>query len=360
MARIYLRRRESVPAEPVTSGGVRRQLAWAAGSEYFQNRAPLWHVTEAFQTSFEQAGRRRAGELERRPEERENPAEQGQPSLRAFSETAFQRGSLAGAVLEGSGRMMLTSCLRRTVGQEPQTARQRTLTGLGAKTKSVPGGGTSQVMFHRGFVNSAVGLVVDVLQDARRTVDLMTRMVQGRGGVGEQEGVDTLRAMYPFLEQSREEALLAQYRRQLQQAGGVEEKALLHSAIVRTQALIEKKAQMKTEFTQKLREISDRANQALREFQEPDFVDGLMRELTEGDANASHGRPADGGGAAGAPGGGAAGAPEPAPDGGAGDAGGVGGDPAGQPPPGDGPAAGREGGQQRHAGPAGPAAAGQA
>ena len=53
MARIYLRRRESVPAEPVTSGGVRRQLAWAAGAEYFQNRDPLWHVTEAFQTSFE-------------------------------------------------------------------------------------------------------------------------------------------------------------------------------------------------------------------------------------------------------------------------------------------------------------------
>lgn len=349
MALTYLRQRKSVPTEPVTPVGVRRQLAWAAGSEYFQNRDPLWHVTEAFQTSFDQMGRRRAGELEERPEEdRERgesavPAErtEGQPSLRAFSQTAFQRGSLAGAVLEGTGRVMLTSCLRRTVGQGPQTAQQRTLSGLGAKTRRVPGGGTSQVMFHRGFVNSAVGLVVDVLQDARRTVDLMTRMVQGRGGIGEREGMDTLWAMYPFLDQGREEALLAQYRRQLQQASGVEERALLHSAIVRTEALMDKKAQMKAEFTQKLREISDRANEALREFREPDFVDGLMRDLTEGEGNASNGGPTDGG-EAGAPDGGPGGGPARRdPFGGAGDAGGAGGDEAGQPPGGDGTADGR-------------------
>lgn len=344
MARTYLRQRKSVPAEPVTPGGVRRQLAWAVGSEYFQNRDPLQHVTEAFQTSFDQAGRRRAGELAENSEEPQEKAAgagqtEGQPSLRRFSETAFQRGNLAGAVLEGTGRVMLTSCLRRTVGQEPQTARQRTLSGLGAKTKRIPGGGTSQVTFHRGFVNSAVGLVVDVLQDARRTVDLMTRMVQGQGGIGEREGMDTLRAMYPFLDQGREEALLAQYRRQLQQASGVEEKALLHSAIVRTEALMDKKAQMKAEFTQKLREITDRANEALREFREPDFVDGLMRDLTEGDAHASHGRPALGGEAAGLPSGGPGGDPaRRAPDGGAGDAGGAGGDEAGQPPGPDGQA----------------------
>lgn len=342
MARTYLRQRKSAPAEPVTPGGVRRQLAWAAGSEYFQNRDPLWHVTEAFQTSFDQMGRRRAGELEaldRQQPEGAGPAEraEGQPSLRSFSETAFQRGTLAGAVLAGTGRVMLTSCLKRAVGQGPQTAQQRTLAGLGAKTRRIPGGGTSQVTFHRGFVNSAVGLVVDVLQDARRTVDLMTRMVQGQGGVGEREGMDTLRSMYPFLDQSREEELLARYRQQLRETGDVQEKALLHSAIIRTEALMDKKAQMKTAFTQKLREISDRANEALREFQEPDFAGSLMRELTEGEANASHGKPTDGGEAAGAPDG-SSGEDGRTPDGGAGDAGGAGGGKAGEPPRPDGPA----------------------
>ena len=343
MALSYLRRRKSVPTEPVTQTAIRRQLAWAVGSEYFQNRDPLWHVTETFQTSFDRMGQRRSGELEGPGEDTQEQAENAgpAPSLRAFSETAFQRGNLAGAVLEGTGRVMLTSCLRRTVGQEPQIAQERTLSGLGAKRKQIPGGGTSQVMFHRGFVNSAVGLVVDVLQDARRTVDLMTRMVQGRGGIGEREGMDTLWAMYPFLDQGREEALLAQYRRQLQQASGVEERALLHSAIVRTEALMDKKAQMKAEFTQKLREISDRANEALREFREPDFVDGLMRDLTEGEGNASNGGPADGG-EAGAPDGGPGGGPARRdPFGGAGDAGGAGGDEAGQPPGGDGTADGR-------------------
>lgn len=348
MARTYLKQKKSAPVGPVTRSGIRQQLAWAAGSEYFQNRDPLWHVTEAFQTSFDQAGRRKTGELEKRSEEEQRPAKEpggqtepaeGQPSLRTFSDTVFQRGNLAGAVMEGTGRLMLTSCLRRTVGQGPQAAHQRTIAGLGAKTRHIPGTGASQVMFHRGFVNSAVGLVVDVLQDARRTVEQMTQVVQGKGGVGEREGMDTLRSMYPFLDQDREAALLEQYRQQLQQADGVEEKALLQSAIIRTQALMDKKAQMKTEFTQKLREISDRANEALLEFQAPDFVDSLIQELTEGGDNASDGQPTDGGSAAGAPDGGAGGnAPRRFPDTNAGDAGSAGGDEAGQPPGGDNPA----------------------
>ena len=57
---------------------------------------------------------------------------------------------------------------------------------------------------------------------------------------------------------------------------------------------MDKKMQMKTAFTQKLREISDRANEALREFQEPDFVDSLMQDL--GDRkDGSHNQPEDGG-----------------------------------------------------------------
>lgn len=344
MGRTYLKRQKAVPAEPVTQRDIRRQLAWAAGSEYFQNRDPLWHVTEAFQTSFDQAGRRRTGELLAGPPEKAAGGEEEKgrdlPSLRTFSETAFQRGNLAGAVLQGTGRMMLTSCLKRTAGQSAQTAQQRTLTGLGAKTKRIPGASANQVMFHRGFVNSAVGLVVDVLQDARRTVGLMTQLAQGQGGVGEREGMDTLRSMSPFLDQSPEETLLAQYRRQLQQAEDVQEKALLHSAILRAQALRDKKVQMKEAFTQKLREISDQAVKALREFQDPAFVDSLMADLTKGGADASDGGPADSRPPAGTPEDGGAAGDQDRGDPGDGHAGAAGGGEAGEPAGGDGPAAG--------------------
>lgn len=39
-----------------------------------------------------------------------------QDMLRRFSETAFQRGTLSGAVIRGTGQMMLFSCLKKTVG----------------------------------------------------------------------------------------------------------------------------------------------------------------------------------------------------------------------------------------------------
>lgn len=352
MARIYLKRQKCAADMPAVSRGIQRQLAWAAGSEYFQHRDPVWHVAEAFQTIFDRTGRRKIREREEAQDKPQVPFEQAeadawkQPSWQSFSETAFQRGNLAGAVLQGTGRVMLTSCLNRAAGQAPRPERARALSGLGAKTKRMPNGGGSQVVFHRGFVHSAVGLVVDVLQDAGRTVDLMSRMVQGEGGLGERDGMQTLRAIYPFLNQGREELLLEQYRQLLRQAHSVQEKALLHGAIVRTEALRDKKAQMREEFTQKLREISGRANQALREFQAPGFVDCLMRDLTEGGANASDSRPLDGKPAdcPGAPDGGAGAVPPERPTwtgGGAGLAGSAGGGGSGAASPGAAPADGR-------------------
>ena len=42
---------------------LRRQMAWAAGTEQFQHRDPLYHVTESFQQTFDAIGRRHAQEL---------------------------------------------------------------------------------------------------------------------------------------------------------------------------------------------------------------------------------------------------------------------------------------------------------
>ena len=292
-------------AEPQTRA-LQQQMAWAAGTEHFQHRDPLYHVTESFQQTFDAMGRRHGQELAEgrgeptagmgqpdRPEMEEMPDltstrafyERSQPDeqemIRRFSETAFQRGTLSGAVLEGTGQMMLFSCLKKTVGQsQPDKWQQRKLFEKASPARNVPGHSPDKVIFNRGFTDSAVGLVVDALRDARRTVEDLQDLALGRSEMGE-AGATTLRTMYPFLDDSRERELLIQYRQQLQQAEESGEKAALQNAIARMEALVAKKAQMKQEFVNKLRFLSDRATEALSVFTEPGFSQALDQALRE-------------------------------------------------------------------------------
>lgn len=369
MDSIQKRRRLAQPRAPSAGKGleqaVRRQLAWAAGTEFFQNRDPLYHVTESFQQTFDAMGQKHAREAAgERPEHKpprpegpdgrradqtapgnededradsasarsfyEEPEDRDQDMVRRFSETAFQRGTLSGAVLQGSGRMMLFSCLKKTVGQsQPVKEQQRKLFGTASQLHNIPGAGTGKVMFNRGFTDSAVGLVVDALRDARRTVTDLQDLLQG--GLSQTEagsyGADTLRRMYPFLDDSRERELLAQYQAQLDglEGAGGGDRGVLQNAVSRTRALIGKKAQMKTEFINKLRLVADRATEALTEFEEPGFTAALDTVLRQ-----AVGAPPDGGGEGGA-------------DGGAADQGqGGGADGAGSPPGGAGQGTGAD------------------
>ena len=305
MSQIRIRRREPAgegPAKKNLEQTLRRQMAWAAGTEQFQHRDPLYHVTESFQQTFDAMGRRHAAELaggrpageetapaqaEQTPDptsargfyERGRPEEQDM--LRRFSETAFQRGTLSGAVLRGTGKMMLFSCLKKTVGQsQPDKWQQRKLFEKASPMRNVPGHSPDKVVFNRGFTDSAVGLVVDALRGARRTVEDMRDLALGKSEMGEQ-GADTLRTMYPFLDDSRERRLLEQYREQLKGAAGAEEKAALQTAVARMEALVGKKAQMRQEFINKLGFLSDRATEALEAFGEPGFAGELDRALRQ-------------------------------------------------------------------------------
>lgn len=315
---VWEKRRQMQAEPPKGEKTVRRQLAWAAGSEFFDNRDPLYHVTESFQQTFDEIGRRHAAQLagetiggfsrtetqqelqENRTEMRGSAQKNGQPDptstkemyqrrdpgnqdmLRRFSETAFQRGTLAGAVMAGSGKMMLVSCLKRTVGQsQPVKEQQRRLFEGASQQRNVPGHSPDAVVFNRGFADSAVGLVVDTLRDARRVVTSMVDLAQGKSDMGAQGGAQTLRKMYPFLDDSREKQLRMQYEERMQQTENPEERQLLQNALVRTQALTAKKAQMRTEFINKLRLIADRANEALTLFESPGFSEELVRAVTE-------------------------------------------------------------------------------
>ena len=243
-----------------------------------QHRDPLYHVTESFQQTFDAMGRRHAAQLAGGETEEHAGAQPGQPQeeagqmpdptsargfyersspddqdmLRRFSETAFQRGTLSGAVLQGTGQMMLFSCLKKTVGQsQPDKWQQRKLFEKASPARNVPGHSPDKVVFNRGFTDSAVGLVVDTLRGARRTVEDMRDLALGKSEMGEQ-GADTLRTMYPFLDDSRERALLEQYRGQLRDASSADEKAALQTAAARMEAMVAKKAQMRQEFANKL------------------------------------------------------------------------------------------------------------
>lgn len=279
---------------------VRQQIAWAAGSEAFDYRDPLYHVTEDFHQTFDAIGQRHAAALAgetvggfqpssmaqqamppdqtdaRQLYQTRDPAKQDM--VRRFSETAFQRGTLSGAVLQGTGKMMLVSCLKRTVGQsEPTKEQQRRLFEGSSQQRNAASHTPDAVVFNRGFACSAVGLVVDTLRDARRVVDSMANLAEGKSNMGDSGGAETLQKMYPFLDTSREETLLAEYAARLRSCTDPAECSLLQNAQVRVQALKQKKEQMRQEFINKLRLISDRAAEALTLFEAP----GLPAELAE-------------------------------------------------------------------------------
>ena len=334
MSRIQIRRPGAEELRPrERQETLRREMAWAAGTEQFQHRDPLYHVTESFQQTFDAMGRRHAARLggemneedlprgeaqaqERMPDdtssrafyERDTP--ENQAMLRRFSETAFQRGTLSGAVLRGTGQMMLFSCLKKTVGQsQPDKWQQRKLFEKASPMRNVPGHSPDKVVFNRGFTDSAVGLVVDTLRDARRTVEDMRDLVLGKSEMG-QAGADTLRTMYPFLDDRRERELLEQYQQRLRKTEDTQEKAALQNAAARMEALIGKKGQMKQEFINKLRFLSDRATEALEVFEAPGFAGALDQALREA-AGAEEPPPDEGGNGADGAADAGAGVPEP-------------------------------------------------
>lgn len=331
-------KKKAIQAPPEKGPGleqaVRRQLAAAAGADYFDNRDPVRHITEDFQKTFDlmgtQKAKARSGELfqsempsivpglwQGEEAAQQAPGQEGQgrtgqggqagtlaqqrgresfleqssmadmvePSgdssqqmfLSRFSQVAFNRGTLAGAVLRGTGKMMLFSCLKRTAGQsQPTNLRQRKLFEGSSQRRNVSGHPPDQVLFNRGEADGAVGLVVDALRDARRVVDSMAELASGKNQLGAGSGAKTLQKAYPFLSDEKEQALLAEYRGKLKAAQDPQSKAILQHAIVKTEALMEKKRQMKQRFIETLRSISDSANKALDAFTQPGFIEELL------------------------------------------------------------------------------------
>lgn len=321
------------PAQPapVTESAVKRQLSLAAGTEAFQNRDPTYHLTESFRQTFDLMGQQRArGEqpdldamravymrdetpgLEKfddtKPsgEEAESTGPTGmtgfseefyhktamtsayqprnwgtqQRLMDRFADVTFQRGNLSAAIVRGTGKMMLFSCLNRTVGQEnSKQLRERMLFQSNSSHKHIPGRREDIAVVNHGFTDSAVGLVVDVLKDARQVVDSLTAMAEGKAGP---DGLGTLQKQYPFLTDARERALLEEYQTrltQLQGPGHEEERIILSRAREKAETIIQKKAQMKRDFLQRLRQLSHSAVTAAAMFSQEEFLQQAAQQL---------------------------------------------------------------------------------
>ena len=322
-----IRRSRSRQAEQTaaTRTSAEADLAWAAGTEQFKHRDPLYHVTENFQQTFDRIGRSHAraaaGGFDGEPEQEEQreqrdgqegegqqpgsrlqaqsqtrtrarsaPLSQGPgeqkmwtgnvPSaLTGFSETAFQRGAMSASVLNGTGKMMLVSCLKRTVGESgPKRIQQQTLLGTGSQLRNIPGRSPDQMVFNRTFAKGALGIVVDTIRDSRRVVDSMADMAGGTGELYSEDG-ETLRTMYPFLDNRKDLALEAEYRERIAGCTDPREKPILQNALVQVLALKAKKAQMKNEFINKMRFLSDRATETLAELEAPGTLEEIVSSV---------------------------------------------------------------------------------
>ncbi len=293
----------------------KRQIARASGTEFFAHRDPVYHIGESFQQTFALLGQRQKNNAlyakgmeepgglgsmaaasdksygtetlieheqefsRRRFEEKTSmdglfaPKPGNEDFLSRFSETAFNRGALSGAVMRGTGRMMLVSCLKRTAGQsQPKNFRQRMLFENASAMRNINGRSPDKAVFNKGDIDSAVGLVIDVTRDARRAVDSLADLTE-KGFEGS-DNSGTLQKMYPFLSIEKEQALLEQYKQALSSLSGpeaAEKRLIIQRAALKTQAVIAKKRQMRSAFIHHLRSLSDQAAAALHVFQQDDF-----------------------------------------------------------------------------------------
>lgn len=280
---------------------LQERLAAVSGGPKFA-RSPGASAADFFRQSFEQIGRARveqqaqpfAGEKAepqradmglsitegiRAPVGRAAPERsKGIPSkplpLQRFSELAFRRGNLAGSILQGTGKMMLVSCLRRTVN--PRRPEPHESLKPGEKRTPFSGHDPDAQVFMRDLARGAVSIVVDTLHDARRTMQLLKEAVE-RGGPGAEE----LFSMYPFLDDRGERELLAEYHAALPGASDSDICAMLQNAIVHAEASMAEKAKMRMDFLTALRRVTDRARKAIEEFESEGAAEEAARQAVE-------------------------------------------------------------------------------
>ncbi len=332
-AGVYRKKKEQ-KKEKLQSGAslkhlVEDSLAGSAGTARMKSRDPVYHLTESFRAAFDLCGRHKAAELagadkaeadetepgageyeQRRrenqdttgefPEYQSTPEEKAQGNFyRKFSDIAFQNGHLASAVLENGGKTMFVSCMKRALGQPgPHNANQTGLSSA-SSAQAVVKNTSTRVVINR-YTDGAVGLVVDSIQSARKTLKIFERLTADPQDAAPGMQEETLRRLYPFLALSGDLARTAQYEERIKELAGLEQgtgdpgkrqdileqKAVLQAGLTKNQGLIARKRQMKDRFYLLLTQLMENSQKAESIFSRSGFATEVLEEIFAVDESA--------------------------------------------------------------------------
>jgi hypothetical protein len=198
---------------------------------------------------------------------------------RTFRQVALGRGELIGAVMRGgeSAKYMLLSCLKRTAGKAgSENFRRRKLFQLEMSSRSnLEGSDAGEVIFDRGKADSAIAIALKSVRSARNTLETLKELAKGRGGLPENSGTDTLREIYPFLDDSTEHRDIEAYRALLDKLQdtpeNTEKRLVLQRAQYKARAVIEHKARLRDRFLGELTKFAEKAERAEALFDSEDL-----------------------------------------------------------------------------------------
>ena len=292
--------------------GVEAELAQIAGIERVPSRDPVHHLMEHSRGLFDLLGRVNAEKMmdpektnfdavnkelnasgtQTKSDEaastdggKENEEGEGVSEsdlYRRFSETAFTKGKMMCAVQQGGEKLMMTSCIRRTIDQSPPSdSRQTEVRKYDATRMRVPDS-RAALSYHR-FTRGALSLVVQTAQNVTKTLETMERMACGdvddRLGLPE---IDTAYRMYPFLNMQPEKQKLASYREELRSLPDGEKKRALEYGINRLNTIIAQKNRMRINFLFELRKILADTRRAADLFSQPAVEAEIIEDLMLG------------------------------------------------------------------------------
>lgn len=241
--RWMVKRQQDTPPNGRLEQQIRRQLAWTAHASGGMERDPFVHLSEQFCTRFDQRGRQM---LAQTVEEQERTGGSRPEFLCCFGQTLFQRGQLAGAILNGTGEVMLQSCLRSSLRKfAPEAFPQRHLFAPMNREQYIPLHTTDRVRYAQEQSGTAVAIVTGALQSGTELLSEWMDVLQGTAT--EQAGLrQTLRNLYPFLDDSRERQLADTYRRMLEDPACTGQRKMdLEHGMLHANGLIREKARQR-------------------------------------------------------------------------------------------------------------------
>ncbi|MDR2572349.1 MAG: hypothetical protein LBD23_18915 [Oscillospiraceae bacterium] len=323
MKQAVKRKKGDIPAYTDSKATARKsvegELAHIAGLERVKSRDPVHHLIEQSRNLFDVLGRanaekmmgdgrnsfnavdkmsgndkaigsesektKRLGENEYDTEsDTVSEGEQNSDFYKRFSEIAFTKGKLLCSVEQGGGKMMMASCIRRSIDQSPPSdARQTEVRKHGATQMGVPDN-RSKLTYHR-YTRGALSLVVDTAQNLTRTLQVFERMAEGdiadRLGLPE---IDTAYRMYPFLTTTQEKTKLESYREELRSLDNTDSKrrTALNFGINRLNTIISHKNRMRQDFYFGLRKLLEDSRRAAELFSQPAVEDEILQDVLEG------------------------------------------------------------------------------